>query len=176
MLKFHIFLIFNCEELVRSRAIYKGLVRFFSDVQNWYSIFTNVKNWHQLFTPVKNWFSMLIKSTNQYQMLTDAMSWYQFFADVENLYQFFTDVKNWYQIFTGVNNWYLIFTDVIDRICTGTSEQVVNEELDAEISLTEIKNAIFAQKNNKSTGTDQICAEILKATFDIVSHFLIQIV
>ena len=29
VLKFHIFLIFNCEELVRIRAICEGLVRFF---------------------------------------------------------------------------------------------------------------------------------------------------
>ena len=58
-----------------------------------------------------------------------------------------------------------------DRDLHVNPEQVVNEELDAEISLTEIKNAIFAQKNNKSTGTDQICAEILKASFDIVSPF-----
>ena len=34
VLKFHIFLIFNCEELVRIRAICEGLVRFFSDVKN----------------------------------------------------------------------------------------------------------------------------------------------
>ena len=74
VLKFHIFLIFNCEELVRIRAICEGLVRFFSDVKNWYSIFTNVKN--------------------QYQMLTDVKNWYQFFIYVKNWYQIFTDVKN----------------------------------------------------------------------------------
>ena len=33
-LKFHTFLIFNCEELVRIRVICEGLVRFFSDVKN----------------------------------------------------------------------------------------------------------------------------------------------
>ena len=31
------------------------------------------------------------------------------------------------------------------------------------------------KKNNKSTGTDQICAEILKASFDIVSPFLFKL-
>ena len=87
VLKFHIFLIFNCEELVRIRAICEGQVRFFSDVKNWSSSFTNVKN--------------------QYQMLTDVKNWYQFF----------TDVKNWYQIFTDMTDWCLIFTDVNDRIC-----------------------------------------------------------
>ena len=54
VLKFHIFLIFNCEELVRIRAICEGMVRFFSDVKNWYSIFTNAKNWYQFFTPVSH--------------------------------------------------------------------------------------------------------------------------
>ena len=53
VLKFHIFLIFNCEELVRIRLICEGLVRFFSDVKNWYSIYTNVKNWYQFFTTQK---------------------------------------------------------------------------------------------------------------------------
>ena len=35
LLKFHIFLIINCEELVRIRVIYEGLIRVFSDVKNW---------------------------------------------------------------------------------------------------------------------------------------------
>ena len=56
VLKFHIFLIVNCEELVRIRAICQGLVRFFSDVKDWYSIFTNVKNQYQMLTDVKNWY------------------------------------------------------------------------------------------------------------------------
>ena len=43
VLKFHTLLIFNCEELVRIRAICEGLVRFFSDVKNWYQVFTDVK-------------------------------------------------------------------------------------------------------------------------------------
>ena len=46
VLKLHIFLIFNYEELVRIPVICEGLVRFFSDLKNWYSIFTNVKNWY----------------------------------------------------------------------------------------------------------------------------------
>ena len=44
VLKFYIIRFFNCEELVRIRVICEGLVRFFSDVKNWYSIFTNVKH------------------------------------------------------------------------------------------------------------------------------------
>ena len=61
VLKLHILLIFNCEELVRIRDICERLVRFFSDVKNWYSIFTNVKNRYQFFTPVKNWGSILCR-------------------------------------------------------------------------------------------------------------------
>ena len=53
LLKFHIFLIFNSEELVHIRVICEGLVRYFSDVKNWYSIFTNVNNWYQFFTTQK---------------------------------------------------------------------------------------------------------------------------
>ena len=53
VLKFHIFLNFNWEELVRIRVICEGLVQFFSDVKNWYSIFTNVKNWYQFFKTQK---------------------------------------------------------------------------------------------------------------------------
>ena len=53
VLKFHISLIFDCEKLERIRVICEGLVRFFSDEKNWYSIFTNVKNRYQSFTPVK---------------------------------------------------------------------------------------------------------------------------
>ena len=44
VLKFYIIRFFNCEELVRIRVICEGLIRFFSDVKNWYSIFTNVKH------------------------------------------------------------------------------------------------------------------------------------
>ena len=84
VLKFHIFLIFNCEELVRIRAIFEGLVRFFSDVKNWYSIFTNVKNRYQFFTPVKNWYSNFTNVKNQYQMLTDVKNWYLIFTDVND--------------------------------------------------------------------------------------------
>ena len=54
LLKFHIFLIFNCDEIVCIRVICEGLVRFFSDVENWYSIFTNVKNWYQFLTTQKS--------------------------------------------------------------------------------------------------------------------------
>ena len=73
VLKFHIFEFFNCEESVRIRAICEGLVRFFSDVKNWYSNFTNVINRYQFFTPAKNWYSIFTNVKNQYQMLTGVI-------------------------------------------------------------------------------------------------------
>ena len=52
VLKFHIFFIFNCEELVLIRTCHlRRTGSIFSDVKNWYSIFTNVKNRYQFFTP-----------------------------------------------------------------------------------------------------------------------------
>ena len=106
VLKFHIFSIFNFEELVRIRVICKGLVRFFSDVKNWYSIFAHVKNRYQFLTPVKNWYSIFTNVKNQYEILTHVKNWYQML----------TYVKNWCQITTDVKN-YLIFTDVNGRTC-----------------------------------------------------------
>ena len=67
MLEFHIFLIFNCEELVRIRAICEGLVRiFFRDeklVLNFHKCEESVPNAHrceksnQLFADVKKKFT-----------------------------------------------------------------------------------------------------------------------
>ena len=42
--KFHIFIFLTCKDSVCIRLICEKLVRFFSDVENWYSMFTNVKN------------------------------------------------------------------------------------------------------------------------------------
>ena len=54
-----------------------------------------------------------------------------------------------------------------------TNHENQNEDLDSEISENEIKCAIFSQKNNKSTGTDQLCSELFKALYDIISPFLL---
>ena len=97
VLKFHIFLIFNCEESIRIRLISEGLVRFFSDVKNRYQFFAHVKNWYSFFTNMNN----------QYQILTHVKYWYQMLIHV----------KNWYQIITDVKNRNLSFTDVNDRFC-----------------------------------------------------------
>ena len=48
-------------------------------------------------------------------------------------------------------------------------------DLDSEISEDELKNAVFAQKNNKRTGTDLLCAELFKSSFDTLCHFLLKL-
>ena len=54
-------------------------------------------------------------------------------------------------------------------------ENQTNANLDGDISEFEIKKAIFAQKNNKSSGTDLLCAELFKSSFDIISPFLLKL-
>ena len=74
-------------DMVRIRLICEELVRFVSDVKNWYSIFTKVKNGYQFLTHVNNWYSI--------------------FTNVKNG-KILTHVKNWYQMLTYVKNWYHI--------------------------------------------------------------------
>ena len=47
-----------------------------------------------------------------------------------------------------------------------------NEYLDGDISYAEIKQVIFSQNNNKSSGLDNLTAEIIKYSFDKISTFL----
>ena len=54
-------------------------------------------------------------------------------------------------------------------------ENIYNEELDSEISANEFKWQSFHTKNNKSTGTDKLSAEIFKVSFNIVSPFLLKL-
>ena len=51
----------------------------------------------------------------------------------------------------------------------------VCEELDAEFTYEELRSAIFSQKNNKSPGIDNIPSEIIKASYEFISPFLIKI-
>ena len=48
---------------------------------------------------------------------------------------------------------------------------IIDEELDSELTIHEIKNAVFSQNNSKSPGTDTLTAEIFKSSFDIISTF-----
>ena len=51
-------------------------------------------------------------------------------------------------------------------------DTVYNEYLDGDISYVEIKQAVFSQNNNKSSGLDNLTAEIFKYSFDKISKFL----
>lgn len=55
------------------------------------------------------------------------------------------------------------------------TEPQSHTDFDSEISENEIKTAIFSQNNNKSTGTDCLCAELFKESFDIISPFLLKL-
>ena len=72
VLEFHIFLIFNCEELVRIRAIYEGQVRFFLRCEELVLNFHKCEELVPVFLPVKNWYSSFTNVKNQYQMRTDV--------------------------------------------------------------------------------------------------------
>ena len=50
-----------------------------------------------------------------------------------------------------------------------------DDYLDKEITLTELKDAVYSQNNNKSSGLDNIIAEIYKATFPHISQFLLKL-
>ena len=105
VLKFHMFIFLTCEESVCIRLVCEELVRFFSDVKNWYSIFTNVKkSSDQFITNVKNWYASFTNLKNRYQFLTCVKNWYQMLTHVKTWYENITDLKNWYSIFTNVND------------------------------------------------------------------------
>ena len=50
-----------------------------------------------------------------------------------------------------------------------------NAELDSEISESEVRDAVFSQKNNKSCGIDFLNAELFKRSYDIISRFLVNL-
>ena len=47
--------------------------------------------------------------------------------------------------------------------------------LDAEFTPTELRDAVFSQKNNKSPGMDNIPSEIIMASFSHISPFLLNL-
>ena len=49
--------------------------------------------------------------------------------------------------------------------------EINDDELDVEITLEEIKNAVYSQNNNKSSGLDNLIAEVYKHSFDQISSF-----
>ena len=53
------------------------------------------------------------------------------------------------------------------------NEQNFDNDLDLEFSEDELRKVIFSLKNNKSAGIDSITGEILKASFEFISPFLL---
>ena len=51
-----------------------------------------------------------------------------------------------------------------------------DEDLDVDITLEELRKAVFHQKNKSACGLDNVCTEAIKASFDIVSSFLLNLV
>ena len=52
---------------------------------------------------------------------------------------------------------------------------VQNDDLDKNISEQEIRCAVFKQKNGKSCGPDDLSAELIKSSYDIISPYLISL-
>ena len=49
---------------------------------------------------------------------------------------------------------------------------IFDRELDAEITLEDIRKAVFHQKNGKSSGPDGISSEIIKSSIEIIAPYL----
>ena len=52
---------------------------------------------------------------------------------------------------------------------------ITSEELDTHFTYTELRSAVFSQKNNKSPGVDNITSEIIKASYDLICPFLLKL-
>ena len=50
-----------------------------------------------------------------------------------------------------------------------------DNELDTKITEQEIRRAVFKQNNGKSPGPDEICAEIIKTSYEHIAPYLLQI-
>ena len=56
------------------------------------------------------------------------------------------------------------------------TEHMLDPDLDSDISLEELKRSVFHQKNNALYGLDNVYSEAIKASFDIISPFLLRLV
>ena len=65
--------------------------------------------------------------------------------------------------------------DNINVINNDGEGQIEDNELDFNILEQEIRKALFKQKNGKANGPDDISAEILKASYDIVCPNLVKL-
>ena len=56
-----------------------------------------------------------------------------------------------------------------------TADGSFHRDFHMKVSETELKTAVFSLKNNKSSGSDRLCAELFKESFYIVSPFLLKL-
>ena len=50
-----------------------------------------------------------------------------------------------------------------------------DEDLDCKITMSEVKDAIYSQIDNKSSGNDSLIAEIYKHSFPFISHIILEL-
>ena len=81
--------------------------------------------------------------------------------NIQDLYDHFKNMFG--EQYTGQNN-----TE------SDLNQNIACEELDAEFTYSELHSVIFMQKNNKSPGIDNIPCEIIKASYEFISPFLLK--
>ena len=53
---------------------------------------------------------------------------------------------------------------------------IFDADLDSDITIQELKKAVFHKKNNKYYGLDNICTDVLKSSFAIIIPFLLKLI
>ena len=81
----------------------------------------------------------------------------------------------------NISEMYDHFTNLFSTENTTNDDTTFNntvlhdEELEKDIAMTELREAIFSQKNNKSIGPDEISAEIYKCAFEDIAPFILKL-
>lgn len=65
--------------------------------------------------------------------------------------------------------------DDINIMNNADNDMIEDNDLDMNISEQEIRKALFKQKNGKASGPDDISAEILKASYPIISPYFVKL-
>lgn len=68
----------------------------------------------------------------------------------------------------------LYSTDTVNENVT-FDQNIIDEDLDKEISITEVEKADFSQNNNKSSGVDTLISEIYKCSYHETSQFILKL-
>ena len=90
---------------------------------------------------------------------------------LNNMFQHFSDLPSG-EAQTDPNN---LIPD-IDNPNTNQIPNIKNPTLDKEITMSEIENAVFHQKNGKACGPDDISAEIIKWSFNTIKKLFTHII